>query len=490
MSKVYLAVDLGAGSGRVIAGLYDGARLALEEVHRFANDPVDLPSGMHWDLTGLYRNAREGLDKAVRRWGEGVRSVGVDTWGVDYGFVAGPESGGALLGLPFIYRDPRTDGMIARAESILEAREIYGRTGIQTMFFNTLYQLLAEVGSGSPAPAAAHRLLFIPDLLNYFLTGEMTNERTIASTSQLYNPMTRDWDWELIEKMGIPKAVFHSIIDPGVVLGKTLVEGREINVVAVGSHDTASAVAAVPMQSDDAAYLSSGTWSLLGAELAEPVITDESFEINFTNETGVGDTIRFLKNITGMWLIQQCKETWDQERGEPIDYGELTAGAREAEAFQGFLDPDDPAFVAPGDMPKRIADYLKEHGQPAPADSAQMTRVILESLALKYRYVLELMERTTGRQYGRLHVVGGGCRNDVLNQFTANALGRPVIAGPAEATSAGNVLIQLIADGEVADIAEGRKLVADSFPARTFEPAAGDDWANAFESYKSKLGLK
>lgn len=487
MEKVYLAVDIGAGSGRVIAGLYDGKTLRLEEVNRFGNTPVQLPSGIHWNLTGLYQSIQEGLAKAVRQWGKSVVGLGVDTWGVDYGLLC-PR--GTLLGIPYAYRDNRTQGVIEQVDQEVSLKNIYAKTGIQVAFFNTLFQLVAERDAQSVALREAASLLFTPDLINYLLTGVQATERTIASTSQLYNPVKEDWDRELIAQLKLPERVFGQIVDPGLVLGQTEVSGQALKVFTVGSHDTASAVAAAPLRSQNCAYLSSGTWSLLGAELSAPVISEKSAAANFTNEVGVGRTIRFLKNITGMWLIQQCKEVWDQEQGAPIDYGELTDQARARESFQAFVDPDDPTFVAPGNMPQRIRDYLQATGQSAPVAHADIARILFESLALKYRHTFAQLEELTGKRFESLHVVGGGCKNAMLNQFTANALKIEVVAGPAEATSAGNILLQLMADGEVKNLAEGRELIARSMAVQTFEPRSTDAWDEAYQRYTQTLGLQ
>lgn len=487
MEKIYLAVDIGAGSGRVIAGLYDGKTLRLEEVNRFGNTPVHLPSGIHWNLTGLYQSIQEGLAKAVRRWGKQVVGLGVDTWGVDYGLLC-PH--GTLLGIPYAYRDSRTDGVIEQVDNEVSLKHVYAKTGIQVAFFNTLFQLVAERNAQSVAMREAASLLFTPDLINYLLTGVQATERTIASTSQLYNPCAQDWDRGLIAQLGLPERIFGQIVDPGIEIGTTEVSGHSLKVFTVGSHDTASAVAAAPLRSANSAYLSSGTWSLLGAELDAPVISPETAEANFTNEVGVGRTIRFLKNITGMWLIQQCKEVWDQEQAAPIDYGDLTDQARARESFQAFVDPDDAAFVAPGNMPQRIRDYLQKTGQSAPAAHTDIARILFESLALKYRHTFTQLEQLTGRKFESLHVVGGGCKNAMLNQFTANALKIEVVAGPAEATSAGNILLQLMADGEVKTLAEGRELIARSMAVQTFEPRSTEVWDEAYLRYTQTLGLK
>ncbi|MGE9297380.1 MAG: rhamnulokinase [Puniceicoccales bacterium] len=486
MKKVYLAIDLGAGSGRVIAGIYDGSQITLEEVNRFPNNPVNVHNGMYWSLFAFYREVLTGIKKARARWGNDIVSAGVDTWGVDYGHFS-PV--GELIGSPRCYRDPRTDGMVEAVRKVVSGEEIYARTGIQTMALNTIYQLYAEKLANSATLNASDRLLFMPDIINFFLTGQMVNERTIASTTQLYNPNTGDWDHELIAQLGLPDQIFGSIVDPGVPLGDAMIDGEPLPIVTVGAHDTASAVAAVPMEHARSAYLSSGTWSLLGQELSNPIINEDSARENFTNEVGVDDTIRFLKNITGMWLVQECKREWDHDRETPLDFGELAAAARESDPFVAFIDADDPSFATPGNMPQRINDYLKSHQQPMPASHGQIVRVIYESLALKYKHTMKKMVALTGQEVDVLHMVGGGCQNDLLNQFTANALGIPVKAGPVEATALGNILMQMKVDGAIGTLSDGRRLVANSFATKTFEPHDAKRWDEAYTNFIETLKL-
>jgi len=480
-NKTYLAVDLGAGSGRVLAGRFDGRTIELDEVHRFDNTPVSLPGGSHWNLTALFQHILDGLKIAGERYGDSLVSLGIDTWGVDYTLL---DKNGDILGLPYQYRDKRTDGMMDAVFKRVPRRAVYEATGIQFMFFNTIYQLMAEREHGNPALYIAEDLLFTPDLLGYWLTGEKVRERSIASTSQLYNPRTRDWDYGLIEKLGLPKRLFKRIADPGDKLGSLRDSIRNaigldaLDVVIVAGHDTASAVAAVPSTSATPAYLSSGTWSLMGLELPEPVITDQSYEDAFTNEIGVNQTVRFLKNICGLWLIQESKRTW-AEQGEDIAYRDM-AGLAAAEApFRSLIDPDDPCFVEAGGMPERIRAYCRDTGQPVPESPGQIIRCIYESLALRYAGVWERLTKYAGETPDTLHIVGGGCQDALLNQFAANALGIPVAAGPVEATGLGNLLVQMMSDGAIRSLEEGRGIIAESHPVTRYEPKDTEAWNEA-----------
>jgi rhamnulokinase len=481
-SKVYLAIDLGAESGRLMAGIFDGARLRVEEIHRFPNTPVKVAGGLHWDVLHIFSEIKRGLTMAAKSHGPALVSLGVDTWGVDYALIDGR---GRLLGNPFHYRDERTRGMMERAFGLLPKRDIYRHTGIQLMFINTVFQLLSDALGQTPALSRAARLLMMPDLFNYWLSGAQVNERTIASTSQLYDPTLRNWSSAIIQAMGIPPVLFGEIVSPGAVLGRLLPEiaqetcAGSLLVVAPGCHDTASAIAAVPAQGDRHAYLSSGTWSLMGVETREPVITDQSFEYGFTNEIGVFDMVRLLKNISGLWLVQECRRTWGA-CGEEFGYEALTELAREATPFAAFIDPDFDEFALPGDMPARIAEYCRGTAQAAAQNPGSIVRTILESLALKYRFVLERAEQLAGRTAEVLHIVGGGTRNELLNQFAANALNRPVITGPVEATSAGNILMQMVGTGELASLEQGRDLIRRSFDRMTYEPEERSAWEDAF----------
>ena len=485
-SRIYLAIDLGASSGRVMAGSFNGRRLTLEEVHRFPNGGHLINGHFYWNFVGLFSEIKLGLTKAAATYGPSIVSLGVDTWGVDYGLL---DESGCLLGMPFQYRDSRTDGMMARTYRRLSKRKVYEITGIQFMFFNSLFQLMAEkVGRGS-ALAAARKLLFAPDLINFWLSGKAVNEYTIASTSQLLDARTGRWSKELMRKVGLPERMFGPIVQPGTVLGGLTHEVSQetglgaIKVVAPGCHDTASAVAAVPAQGKDFVYLSSGTWSLMGVETKRPVITDKSHAYGFTNEGGVCGTIRVLKNICGLWLIQECRRLWSQQ-GQKLDFDDLRKEAMAARPFAALINPDDPAFATPGDMPARIAAFCQRTGQKAPATRGAIVRTIYESLALRYRDVFAKLEDLTGRRHDVLHVVGGGARDTVLNQFTADALQHTVVAGPVEATALGNILMQMLANGDVRNLSEGRLLLQKSFPTTRYEPNLAAPWDEALARFQ------
>jgi sugar (pentulose or hexulose) kinase len=487
-SPVYLAIDFGAGSGRVIAGILGNGNLRLEEVHRFSNDGVQQLDTWHWQVNRQFNDVLDGLKKAADTYGSAIRSVGVDTWGVDYGLI---DKNGRLLGVPVQYRDSRTDGIMDRAFAKLPAKDIYRATGNQFMFYNTLFQLMAEQEQAPERLDAVDRLLFMPDLFNYWLCGTKANEATIASTGQLVNAATGEWATGVMEALNIPTKLFGDIVQPGTVLGDILPSvtdrtGLNAKVVAVGSHDTASAYAAVPSHDDNSIYLSSGTWSLLGVLSPTAIINDESYDLAFTNERAVGGEIRLLKILCGLWLIQECKRSWD-EAGS-LSWETLIAEAEAAKPFQCFIDPDDPRFATPGNMPNRLVDYCRETGQTEPATRGLISRMIFESLALKYRVTTDALEILADRKLGNFHVVGGGCQNALLNQFTANALGRTVIAGPVEATAAGNILCQLLADDKIATLQEGGDLIKHSFDVTTFTPESGKEWEKALLSFKTITG--
>ncbi len=482
MTHNYLALDLGASGGRAIVGRFDGERLALAEMHRFANGPIALPraggTSLHWDVLDLFAQIKRGMAAAA---GGGLVSMGIDTWGVDYGLL---DRAGALLGNPYHYRDNRTDGMMEEAFRRVPREEIFAATGIQFMQLNTLYQLLAMVVRNDPLLTVAETLLMLPDLLNYWLTGRIVSERTIASTSQCLDPFTGGWAQPLLARLGIPTGLFTPMIAPGVVLGELLPEAAAetgapgLAVVAVGSHDTASAVAAVPAEGADYAYLSSGTWSLMGIERDRPVVNERSLAFNVTNEGGVCDTIRLLKNIAGLWTIQECRRTWMQE-GVKLSWDEIVQLAAVAPAFTALIDVDAKDFAAPGDMPARIRAYCARTGQPVPQDRGTVARIVFESLTLKYRRTLEMLDELAGRRLAVLHIVGGGTQNRLLSQFAANAIGRPVIAGPIEATAIGNILMQMLATGAISSLAEGRAVVRASFETEMFLPRDMDAWDEA-----------
>lgn len=490
-SKAYLAIDLGAESGRIIAGVFDGTRIAMHELYRFVNSPLRLPTGLHWDLTGLWREIMAGTRRAVtwiRELGLPLVSLGVDTWGVDYALLG--ESG-ELLGLPHAYRDERNQPFFEHALDSIGRDKLYAATGIQFMALNTLYQLLAQSAAEPEMVAHARRLLFMPDLVHYYLTGNPVVEATIASTSQMLDPRTGDWAWSLLDELKLPVQMLGKIVPAGTTIGSPLphvaVElglDSDVRVITPASHDTASAVAAIP--ADPAShwcYLSSGTWSLIGAELEQPCLTDAAREAPFTNEGGVGGTIRFLKNITGLWLVQECRRYFEQ-RGEAYDYDLLNEAAASAAVFRTLVNPDHAEFLRPGRMPEKIADFAERSGQPAPRSAGEFVRCCLESLALAYRHTLEMLENVLGRRFDVIHVVGGGAKNRLLNQMTADATGKRVAAGPYEATALGNLLIQAMGAGEVRDRFQVREIVAQTTIPETYEPRDTGVWQRAYERYR------
>ncbi len=445
----YLAFDLGAESGRAILGTLDGGRLTLEELHRFANTPVRALSALYWDTLRLWHEIQHGLAIAGRERRLTLAGIGVDTWGVDFALLG---ADGALVDNPRHYRDARTNGMLEAAFAVVPREEIFARTGVQFMQINSLYQLYAMHLAGAPALASARSLLMMPDLFNYWLTGVARSELTIASTSQMYDPRRGGWATELFEELGLPARILPEIVKPGTKLGPllaTLSAGTSLvqtSVYATGCHDTASAVSAVPAEGREWCYISSGTWSLMGVEWDAPVIDERSLTLNLTNEMGAAGKTRLLKNIAGLWPLQECRRAW-QLAGHEYSYEQLTELAAAAPPFTAVIDPD--AFLEPGDMPARIAAYCRSTRQPEPASHAAFVRTIFESLALRYRSVLESLESLLARRFGTIHIVGGGSRNRLLNQLVADATGRTVIAGPAEATAMGNVLIQAIGAGKI-----------------------------------------
>ena len=482
--KICLAIDLGAGSGRVVAGIWDGSRLGLDELNRFPNEPVKAHDGLHWDLEQLFRHIKNGIALAIKKYGDTVVSAGVDTWGVDYGLL---DTRGKIIGAPFIYRDARTNGMQEKAFPQMPREEIYRRTGIQFMFFNTLFQLLSE-----PNLEHAERLLFMPDLLHYLLSGVSANERTIAGTGQLLDPHTRDWEHEIIGAMNFPKKLFGKLINAGTVLGPLLpaiaaeTGAHNLQIIAPAAHDTASAVIGVPASEPEPVFLSSGTWSLIGRELNSPVVSEDSLKAAFSNEIGAFGSTRFLKNIAGMWLLQECKRAWDSA-GHSFTYSDLANQAGQSTPFAILIDPDAPDFQAPLNMPQAIADVCRRSGQPVPQSPGAFARAIFESLALKYRLVAESLARVTAKPIDKIHIVGGGCRNHLLNQFAADALNCVVICEPVEATSIGNVIMQLHALGEIPSLSEGRAVVRRSFETKTYQPQNPRAWDDASVRFKKIL---
>jgi rhamnulokinase len=481
----YLALDLGAESGRAIVGSFDGDRLAVEEVHRFVNRPVRLPTALHWDILALLAEVRAGI-AAAERAGP-LTSLAVDTWGVDFGLL---DARGGLLGNPVHYRDARTDGMLEAACAVVPREDIFDQTGIQFLPINSLYQLLALVRAEDPSLGVASTLLTIPDLLHYWLSGEKACEFTNATTTQCFNPRTGTWAGDLLRRLGIPEHLFARVLPPGTTLGSLRDEAgarHPTRVVLPGSHDTASAVAGTPLRAPDAAYISSGTWSLVGVEVTEPVITQQTLALNLTNEGGVAGTFRLLRNVMGLWLVQGIRRGLERQ-GSAADYAQLTQAAGAAPPLQAVIDPDAPAFLRADDMAEAIRDVCAATGQPAPDTTGALVRVALEGLALRSRWVVEHLEQVTGRPIRTIHIVGGGARNQLLCQMMADAAGRPVLAGPFEATALGNLIVQLMAAGTLASLSEGRDLVARSFPVEEHLPVADPRWQDAYGRFRALLG--
>lgn len=483
--RAYLAIDLGAGSGRVILGRFGESELHLDELHRFPQAWEQEDGHQRWSMRVLLENVEKGLVAAGKQTlidPAAIRSVGVDTWGVDFGLL---DADGELIANPVCYRDSRTDGRPDEFFGRISAEEVYASTGIQTMQLNTLFQLVAQVSDGQ-WPTETRRLLMMPDLVHHHLCGAQVGEYTIASTSQLLSAVRREWDARLLEAVGVPAEVMPELVLPGTRLGPLRPELRaasglvNLDVVAPAAHDTASAVVGVPLE-EGWAYLSSGTWSLLGVEAEEPALTDLAREYNFTNEGGAFGKIRLLKNVTGLWILESCRELWREQEFD-VSHETLLAGLSSEEPGSTFLDPDDPRFLNPGNMLDEIHAYLRETEQAIPTDPVAMTRTILESLALRYAEVTRMLGEITGHPLRGIHVVGGGSQNDFLNQATASATGLPVRAGPVEATAIGNLLVQAIADGAYGDLAAARRFVAGATVVRTFEPRARERWSAGLQA--------
>jgi rhamnulokinase len=493
----YLALDLGAESGRGLLGHFNGHQLFLEEIYRFPNSPVKLLDTLHWDLPRLFEEIKHVIQR-VAAGGVLLDGIGIDTWGVDFGLVG---RGDTLLGNPVHYRDSRTEGMFPIAFDRISQNEIYEITGLQFLPFNTIYQLLSLKRSDSPLLDVAETLLMMPDLFAWLLTGERAGEYTNASTTQLLDARAGAWSTKLCEALDLPYMILPPLIKPGSELGLlrrsiALETGisQPVAVITPGTHDTASAVAAVPVTTTltssewpDWCYLSSGTWSLLGVEVSHPVITAETMRCNLTNEAGVGGTTRLLKNIMGLWLVQECRRTWARA-GREMTYEQLTAQAETAAPFSALVDPDDSSFLSPGDMPERLIAFCSRTGQTPPQTEGAFVRCCLESLALKYRWTIERLESILGTTIKTIHVVGGGTKNALLCQFTADACHRPVHAGPVEATAIGNILMQAIGRKKLSSIADLRSVVARSFPVTIYEPQHPNRWSDAAERFNMLLG--
>lgn len=475
--SVFLAVDLGAESGRVVRGSLRDGLLTVKEVLRFVNRPVAVPGGLHWDVLALFADLSAGIASASIDAGSPPRGVGIDAWGNDFALL---DRDGRLVGNPWHYRDARTRSSTALVAARVGAGAIYRATGTPSLPINTASQLVAM--EGSPHLDVAQRLVMLPDLFGYWLTGQLAAEQTIASTSQLLDVSTRGWAIAVIDKLGIPRRLFdHEVVSAGTRVGSLLDDPRT-PLWTVAGHDTASAVAAVPAATPAFGYISAGTWSLVGLELTAPVLTDEAMHAGFSNEAGVGGTTRFLRNGTGLWLLQRCRAAW---RSPP--YGQLAAAAAAAPAFRSLVDPDAPDFVAPHDMPAQIAATCRTTGEPVPDDEAAVVRCVLDSLACKHRWTLERAEQLAGQRAEVVHIVGGGAANPLLCQLTADLTGRPVLAGPVEATAVGNLLVQAWATGELGSLAEVRAVAARSFPPRLFEPGASDAAEAAYARFHTLL---
>lgn len=482
MSSVYLAFDLGAESGRAVAGSLDAGALTIRELHRFPNEPVTAAGSLHWDVLRLWHEMQRGLEFAASE-SRTLAGIGADAWGVDYALL-GP--GGTLLENPYHYRDRRTDGQPERVFMRVAADEIYDATGIQFMQINTLFQVAAAAERNRGLLDLARHLVTIPDLMNYWLTGRIACEFTNATTTQMYDPRGGTWAVQLLERIGLPTHLLSEIVAPGTRLG-TLADavrtrsglGGEVPVIAPACHDTGSAVAAVNM-TPESVFISSGTWSLMGAEIQEPIVNETARRLNFTNEGGVGGTYRLLKNITGMWLLQCCRREW-----APSDYAALVALASPKPALRSFVNPNDPAFLHPESMTEAIRGCCRRAGQPQPSEPRDFVQTILESLALMYRSVLDSLETLTGRRFTEIRVVGGGARNRLLNQFTADATGRRVVAGPVEATALGNIAMQMVATGAVSSVAAARQLIEQSFPTESYTPEPSPAWEEAYQRFQA-----
>lgn len=477
----FAAVDLGATSGRVILATVGDGKISLEEILRFPDPIIEMQGHFYWDLPAIYKSVIDGLGAIAAR-GEKIESIGIDTWGVDFAMFG---RDGAMLRLPYCYRDPHTEGAPEKFFERMPCRTLYEKTGIQIMNFNSVFQFDTLRRNGCSALEAADKILFIPDALAYLLTGNAVTEYTIASTAQMIDPRTRQWDADILGELGLAPEKFGRMVMPGDAIGPLTAEVQRLTglgavpVVAVASHDTGSAVAAVPAEDDDFAYLSSGTWSLMGIESKEPIIDERSFAMNFTNEGGVEGTVRVLKNICGMWLLERCRAEWPE-----TDYSEITAEAERAEPFRSVINPDAQCFANPASMTEAIAEYCRRTGQPVPETVGQYARCIFESLALRYRQVTEMLKTLSQHPIERLYVIGGGARNEMLNRFTADATGIPVETGSSESTAIGNVMMQAKHAGVAGSMAEMRRIIRASLTdSRRYEPADGDKWQAAYEMY-------
>lgn len=487
--KRILAFDFGASSGRAILASYEDGRIVMREIHRFSNDPVMVRGVFYWDVLRLFFEIKQGITKAVHEGG--FDAVGIDTWGVDFGLL---DSKGRLLGNPVHYRDTRTVGMMEKTFETIPADELYNRTGIQLVKLNTLFQLVALREQDPQLLEQADTLLLMPDLFAYLLTGVKRAEYTEVSTTQCLDPKTGDWAFDLLERLQIPTRLFPKIIDAGETYGMISDDICEelgcpkVPVIAVATHDTGSAVVSVPTQQDDFIYISCGTWSLFGTELPKPVINETSRRFNLTNEGGYGRNVRFLKNIMGLWLIQESRRQWIRE-GHDVSYADLEKEALAADPFRCFIDPDDPSFETPGNLPRRVQDYCRRTGQYVPEDRGEIMRCIYESLAMKYRYTFRAIREVTGRTYDAIHMIGGGTKDRLLCQMTADACRCNVVAGPVEATAMGNIAVQLIALGELDGLKAARRVIANSEQPKQYAPQNTAVYDEAYGRFEKLLGV-
>jgi rhamnulokinase len=487
----FLAFDIGASSGRAILGILENNKVELVEIHRFKNQMTKIHGNYFWNIFSLFDELKTGLKKCISEFKIQPESIGIDTWGVDYSLVTGD---GQLVGLPFAYRDHRTDNSMEEFFQKMSKKETYLLSGIQFMQFNTLFQLFSSVQQNYSGLKVAENLLFTPDTLNFLFTGVKKNEYTIASTSQMLKPGKAEWEPKLFKAAGIPQKLAGEIIQPSTVLGVLLPEVLEetgsasIPCIAVAGHDTASAVVSVPAQGENWAYLSSGTWSLLGIESPVPLVSEKTLEMNFTNEGGVDGTTRFLKNIMGMWLIQECKRLWDTKSA--MGWHEIVALSNNVKPFISLINPDDAGFLNPGNMPKAVQDFCEKTNQPVPQSKGEIARCIYDSLVLKYKFTIKQIESVTGNKIEKLHIIGGGAHNATMNQLTADATGVPVFAGPTEATAIGNILLQAKALGKVKSLAEIREIVRNSFEVTEYKPSPKLDWEAAYVKFEKIMKMK
>ncbi len=487
----FLAIDIGAESGRGILGTLDDNKLLLKEMNRFPNGMLTIHGHYHWNIFRLYQAIKDSLKACSREVQFKPESIGIDTWGVDYALLA---EDGTILSIPYAYRDPRTDNMMEEVFKHIPKSRIYELTGIQFMQFNTIYQLYAMKKANSPLLDIASDLLFIPDIMNYLLTGKKRSEFTFATTSQLYNPHKGNWEKELFDAIGVNKDIMCDIIQPGEVIGEVdELVGKEtglpgLPVASIASHDTGSAVVGVPGEGDNFAYISSGTWSLMGVENKKPYSSELAFKYNFTNEGGVDGTYRFLKNIMGLWLLQECKRSWEKQ-GNNFSYAELVEMAQEIPSFKTLINPDCPDFINPEDMPGAIVNYCKRTNQQPPENAAEFTRCICDSLAFKYRMVFDQLKEVTGRPLDRINIIGGGTKNQLLCQLTANAAGVPVVTGPEEATAIGNIMVQAMAMGYVSSLSEIRAIIRNSFELKTYQPQEAEKWDKEYQRFLEIINM-